>query len=119
MDEQIREIIFFKYYATDFIDTLPVKVAKKIYWTIDLLRSTRFVPRNYLKSIENADGLWELRIEFGGDIFRIFCFFDEGNLVVLVNGFQKKSNRTPKREIERALRIKDEYYTEKKERKNT
>lgn len=113
MNEKVREIIFYKQYATDFIDSLPIKVAKKIYWTIDLLRNTRFVPATYLKSIEGVDGLFEIRIEFSGDIFRIFCFFDEGKLVVLVNGFQKKTEKTPKREIERALRIKDEYYAKK------
>jgi phage-related protein len=95
------------------LDELSLKVVKKIYWTIDLIRHTRSIPESYLKSIEGTDGLLEIRVIFGGDIYRIFCFFDEGKLVVLANGFQKKTQKTPKREIERALRIKDEYYAEK------
>lgn len=113
MQESIRLVLFYKNYATDFLDELPVKVAKKIYWTIDLIRSTPVIPDLYLKRIEGTDGLWEIRVIFGGDIFRIFCFFDEGKLIVLANGFQKKTQKTPKREIEKALRIRDEYNAEK------
>jgi phage-related protein len=67
-----------------------------------------------LKHIENTDGLFEIRVQQGSDIFRIFCFFDEGKLVVLANGFQKKEQKIPKREIEKALKIKTEYENEKK-----
>ena len=71
------------------------------------------VPETYLKHIENTDGLYEIRVQLGSDIFRIFCFFDQGQLVVLANGFQKKSQKTPKKEIEIALKIKEEYENEK------
>lgn len=64
--------------------------------------------------MENTDGLFEIRVQQGSDIFRIFCFFDQGNLVVLANGFQKKTQKTPKQEIERALKIKEEYEISKK-----
>jgi len=67
----------------------------------------------YLKHIEGTDGLYEIRIQHGSDIFRIFCFFDQGQLVVLVNGFQKKTEKTPKNEIEKALKIKAEYEQDK------
>lgn len=70
------------------------------------------VPETYLKHIENTDGLYEVRVQQGNDIFRIFCFFDQGQLVVLANGFQKKTQKTPKKEIEMALRIKAEYELE-------
>ncbi len=72
------------------------------------------IPETYLKSLEEADGLFEIRIKQGSDIFRIFCFFDAGKLIILINGFQKKTQKTPKQEIEKALKIKKEYYDEKK-----
>ena len=71
------------------------------------------VPETYLKHIENTDGLYEIRVQLGSDIFRIFCFFDQGQLVVLANGFQKKTQKTPKQEIELALTIKADYENEK------
>ena len=70
------------------------------------------VPETYLKHIENTDGLYEIRAQSGSDIFRIFCFFDQGQLVVLANGFQKKTQKTPKKEIEMAVKIKSEYESE-------
>ena len=72
------------------------------------------IPETYLKHIENTSGLFEIRVQQGNDIFRIFCFFDQGQLVVLANGFQKKTQKTPKKEIEKALKIKEEYENEKK-----
>lgn len=85
----------------------------KIVWTFKLVEDLQRVPETYLKHIENSDGLYEIRIQLGSDIFRIFCFFDKGKLVVLANGFQKKSQKTPKKEIEKALKIKAEYENEK------
>ena len=72
------------------------------------------IPETYLKHIENTDGLYEIRVKQGSDIFRIFCFFDKGKLIVLANGFQKKEQKTPKKEIEKALKIKKEYENENK-----
>ena len=72
------------------------------------------VPETYLKHLENTDGLYEIRIQSGSDILRIFCFYDKGQLVVLANGFQKKTQKTPKKEIELALKIKAEYENDKK-----
>ena len=72
------------------------------------------IPETYLKHMENTDGLFEIRIQQGSDIYRIFCFFDAGQLVVLANVFQKKTQKTPKQEIEKALKIKEEYFNEKK-----
>lgn len=71
------------------------------------------VPESYLKFIENTSGLYEIRVQQGNDIFRIFCFFDEGKLVVIANGFQKKTQKTPRNEIEMALKIKAEYERKK------
>lgn len=71
------------------------------------------VPEKYFKHIEGTKGLYEVRVELGSNIFRIFAFFDEGNLVVLGNGFQKKTQKTPKQEIQKAIKIMEEYYNEK------
>jgi len=90
------------------------KVKDKIIWTLSLIEDIDKVPETYLKHIENTDGLYEIRVQQGNDIFRIFCFFDEGQLVVLANGFQKKTQKTPKKEIEKAVKIKEEYESSKK-----
>jgi phage-related protein len=71
------------------------------------------VPKIYLEHLEGTDGLYEIRVKQGSDIFRIFCFFDEDQLVILANGYHKKTQRTPKAEIEKALRIKKQYEQEK------
>jgi phage-related protein len=70
------------------------------------------VPAKYFKHITNSSGIFEIRIEVGSDIYRVFSFFDKGNLVILVNGFQKKSQKSPKKELELAEKLKKEYFTE-------
>jgi phage-related protein len=112
-NEKVRTIILYKDYFTSFLDNQKQKVKDKIIWTFRLIENIRQVPEEYLKHIEGTDGLYEIRIQQGSDIFRIFCFFDAGKLVVLANGFQKKTQKTPKSEIEKALKIKHEYETEK------
>ncbi len=82
-------------------------------WTLELIEDLQRVPETYLKHIENTDGLYEIRVQQASDIFRIFCFFDQEKLVVLTNGFQKKTQKTPKKEIELAIKIKEEYENEK------
>lgn len=104
-----RTIIFYKDYFQDFFVKQQAKVKDKIIWTFDLIEELPRVPETYLKHIENTDGLYEIRVQQGSDIFRIFCFFDRGQLVVLANGIQKKTQKTPKQEIEKALKIKEEY----------
>ena len=86
----------------------------KIIWTFELIEEIPRIPETYLKHIENTDGLYEIRVQLGNNIFRIFCFFDKGQLIVLANAFQKKTKKTPKKEIEKALKIKEEYYNEKR-----
>jgi len=68
------------------------------------------IPKKFFSYVEGTEGLFEIRIEFEGNIYRIFCCFDEGNIVVLFNGFQKKTQKTPINEIQRALKIKSEYF---------
>lgn len=82
---------------------------QKIIWTLELIEDIEVVPEKYLKHLTNTDGLYEVKVKFGTDNFRIFSFFDQDKLVVLMNGFQKKTQKTPKTEIEKALKIKYEY----------
>ena len=109
-----RTVIFYKGYFEQFFLRQRDKVKAKIIWTLELLEEVDRVPETYLKHLEGTEGLYEIRVQLASDIFRIFCFFDEGKLVVLANGFQKKSQKTPKAEIEKALKIKHEYEHEKK-----
>ncbi len=111
--QKYRQVTFFKEYFQSFFDKQSKKVKAKIIWTFDLVENLQRVPETYLKHIENTDGLYEIRVQLGSDIFRIFCFFDQGQLIVLMNGFQKKTQKTPKSEIELALKIKAEYESEK------
>ena len=109
-----RKIIFYKTYFEDFFVRQKQKVKDKIIWTFDLIEELPRVPEMYLKHLEGTDGLFEIRVQQGSDIFRIFCFFDAGQLIVLANAFQKKTQKTPGKEIEKALKIKKEYESEKK-----
>lgn len=108
-----RTIIFYKNYFEEFFVKQRDKVKAKIIWTFDLIEDFEKVPEMYLKHMENTEGLFEIRVQQGSDSFRIFCFFDKGQLVVLANGFQKKTQKTPKKEIDKALKIKKEYESEK------
>ena len=109
-----RTIILYKDYFSDFFNRQRIKVKEKISWTIDLIETHERIPEIYLKHLEGTEGLYEIRVQLGKDEIRIFCFFDKGQLVILANGFYKKSQKTPKKEIEKALKIKNEYEDEKK-----
>ena len=89
------------------------KVQEKIEYVFKILQTVQKVPKNFFDHITGTDGLYEIRVEVESNIFRIFCCFDKGNLVVLFNGFQKKSQKTPKNQIELALKLKSEYFTTK------
>lgn len=110
---KIRTVVFYKDYFEDFFVKQRDKVRDKIIWTLELIEQLERVPETYLKHLENTDGLYEIRVQQGSDIYRIFCFFDQGKLIVLANGFQKKTQKTPKKQIEKALKIKKEYEDEK------
>ncbi len=108
-----REIGFYENHFKNFYLKQSLIVRKKIDWTLLLLRNTRIVPKKFLKNLTNTDGLWEVRISAGNGIFRIFCFFDKGNLIILLSGFQKKTQKTLTKEIKKAERLKKEYYKNK------
>ena len=111
--EKFRQIHFYKNYFEDFFERQTEKVKHKIDEVFFLITVIERVPRKFLKHIEGTDGLYEVRVKLGSNIYRIFCCFDEGRLVVLFNGFQKKTQKTPKAEIEKAEKLKTEYFNKK------
>lgn len=108
-----RKVVAFKRYFLDFYETQTDVVQNKIEWTLKFISVTSQIPEKYFKHIEGTKGLYEIRIEIGSNIYRIFAFFDKGNIVVLGNGFQKKSKKTPKQEIAKAIKLMEEYNNEK------
>ena len=109
-----RQVIAYKNYFLDFYGLQTDNVQAKIEWTLNFIRVTRQVPEKYFKHLEGTKGLYEIRVEVGNNIYRIFSFFDKGNIVVLGNAFQKKTQKTPKQELEKALKIMEEYQDEYK-----
>lgn len=107
--KKVRHIYLYKNYFTDFFTKQKQKVKDKIIWTFRLIETLDHIPSTYFKHLKGTESLYEIRVQVGSDIFRIFCFFDDGKLVVLAHGFQKKSMKTPKSEIEKALKIKADY----------
>jgi len=108
-----RNVLYYKKYYLDFFATLRPEVKNKFNWTLQLISMIDHVPEKYFKHITGTSGLYEIRVEVGSDIFRVFSFFDKGNLIILTNGFQKKTQKTPKGEIELAEKIKKQYFDEK------
>ena len=108
-----RQIIFHGDYFIDFYKDLDIKVKTKIQYVFELIKQVERVPEKFLAPIIGYDGLFEIRIEYQSNIYR--CF-DKGQLVVLLNGFQKKTQKTPKEELDRAMRLKKEYFQLKKQK---
>ncbi len=109
----VREVAFFGEHFRNFYQGLDKKAKLKVDWTINLLETVEHVPEKYFKHLSGTDGLYEIRVEFGSNIYRIFSFFDAGKLIIAINGFQKKTSKTPKSEIDKALKIKKQYFNEK------
>jgi phage-related protein len=108
--ETERQIIFHEHYFIDFYLEQTIGVQEKIEYVFKVIRTVQNVPKKFLDHMTGTDGLYEVRVEFESNIYRIFCCFDKGNLVVLFNGFQKKTQKTPKKEIDFALKLKEEYF---------
>ena len=113
MEDFKRNISVYKNYFWDFYNTQTKDVQDKIDWVIGLVRELRVVPKKYFDYLTGTEGLFEIRVQVGNNIYRIFCFFDKGNLVILLTGFQKKSQKIPRKEIKKAERLKQEYYEKK------
>lgn len=108
-----REIYYYKDYYLKFFNTLTPDVQKKINWTLELLLHLDRIPKKFFKHITSSDGLYEVRIEYSSIHYRILCFFDDGNLIILVNSFQKQTKKIPTRELKLAEKLKKEYFNEK------
>ena len=108
-----REIIFYENHFMDFYKVQDENVKLKIQHVFEVIKQVDRVPEKFLKHLAGTDGLYEIRVEYQSNIFRIFCCFDKGNLVILFNAFQKKSQKTPKKELEKAMRLKTEYFKNK------
>lgn len=115
--KKVRQIIYFKSYFLDFFNDQTEKVKDKIDYVLFVIIVADRIPKKFFEQITGTDGLYEVRIEFQSNIYRIFCCFDEGKIVVLFNGFQKKTQKTLQTEIDKALKIKNEYFKEKLNRK--
>jgi phage-related protein len=113
-----RKILFHGSHFVDFYLEQTTKVQEKIEFVFHIIKRVERVSKKFLSPMENTDGLYEIRVEYGSNIYRIFCCFDEGRLVVLFNAFQKKTQKTPQKEIEKALRLKREYFELKKTQEN-
>jgi len=98
----------------EFLDSLSGKQAQKVIWVLRLIEELDMVPGQYLKKLVNTGGIWEVQVQFGGNIFRLLGFFDGLELLILTNGFAKKTQKTPRKEIELAIRRKNEYFSRKR-----
>ena len=110
---KVREVITYKHHFDEFFKAQTPRVRDKIIKVLDLIEQVERIPTTYLKYIEGTNGLFEVRVQLGNNIFRVFCFFDGNKLVVLLTGFQKKTQKTPAKEKERAVKLMNEYYKEK------
>ncbi|WP_027003638.1 type II toxin-antitoxin system RelE/ParE family toxin [Hugenholtzia roseola] len=109
----VRNIVFYEEHFSEFYDSQSEKVQEKIDYVLNLIAYVERVPEKFLKHLEGTEGLYEIRVKFSSDIFRFFCFFDEEKLVIVLHGFQKKTQKTPKNEIKKAEVLKQKYLTEK------
>lgn len=113
--EKIRDIIFYKTYFKEFYIQLDENARTKINYVLKLIQTQERIPIKFFKFIEGTKGLYEIRVKVETNIYRVFCCNDKGSIVVLFNGFVKKTQKTPKLEIEKAEAIMKEYYENKKE----
>lgn len=109
--EKEREILYYKHYFIDFFNSIEAGAQKKVAYVLNMLKTQERLSENFVKPIR--EGVFELRASHNGNIYRTFFIFDKGNIVMLFNGFQKKTQKIPKSEIEQAIKLKNEYYASK------
>ncbi|MEX6688947.1 type II toxin-antitoxin system RelE/ParE family toxin [Danxiaibacter flavus] len=108
-----RQILSYGKYFPEFYLSISQEVQEKIDYVFELVKKIDQVPKRFLKHLDGTDGIYEIRVEYQNNIYRIFCFFDKGNLIILINSFQKKAQKIPKREIELAVKLKKQYFLDK------
>jgi len=105
-----RQIIFHGHYFLDFYLEQTAKVQEKIEYVFKVIKTVDRIPEKFLKHVKGTDGLYEIRVEFESNMYRIFCCFDQDTLVVLFNSFQKKTQKTPKQKLALAKKLKNKYF---------
>jgi putative addiction module killer protein len=106
-----RRILAYKNYFLDFMSKLDDRTSQKIYYSLDILKTQDKISSKFVKYI--CEGIFELKTEYESNIYRVFFCFDKGNIIILFNGFQKKTQQIPKAEIQKAIKLKNEYYANK------
>ncbi|WP_300604902.1 type II toxin-antitoxin system RelE/ParE family toxin [Niabella sp.] len=109
-----RKLLTYGNYFLNFYNGLPLRAQEKIDWVFELIKSAGHIPKKYFDHLTGTDGIFEIRVEYESNIYRILCFFDKGNLVILMNAFQKKTQKTPGKEIVLAQKLKKQYFIDKK-----
>mgnify|MGYP001341671176 CR=1 FL=1 len=109
-----RQLKTYGNYFLDFYNSLNEDVQEKIDWVFEIIKVADKIPKKFFEHLTGTEGIFEIRVEYQGNIYRILCFFDKGNLVILINSFQKKTQKTPLREIELAEKLKKQYFIDKK-----
>lgn len=109
----VREVLAYRERFVDFYKAQENKVQEKIEYVLDLVRFEKQVPKKFFKALENTDGIYEIRVITTFKNIRILCFFDRGNLIILTNCFIKKTQKTPRKEIKLAEKLKKEYLKER------
>jgi phage-related protein len=109
-----RKLKTYGNYFLDFYNSLNGDIQEKIDWVLEIVKTTEFIPKKFFDHLTGTDGLFEIRIEYESNIYRVLCFFDKGNLVILINSFQKKTQKTPPKEIALAEKLKKQYFIDKK-----
>ena len=112
---KVRQIKLFKSYYKEFYVAQTQTVRDKINFVLRMVETQRIIPKKFFRYLEGSDGIYEIRVEIASNIYRVFCCMDEGAVVVLFHGIQKKSQKTPPKEIKRAEAIKKEYFNSKEE----
>ena len=110
--DKIREIVAYKNHFEEFLKSQPIKIQDKIFKIIEAIETIEMIPAQYLKHIIGVKGLYEIRVQLNSNIWRVFCFFEKGRIVILLNGFCKKTDKTPKKEIQKAIALMNEYKIE-------
>ena len=101
-------------YFIDFYNSLREDIQEKIDWVFEIVKNAEHIPKKFFDHLSGSDGIFEIRIEYESNIYRVLCFFDKGNIVVLLNSFQKKTQKTPPKEIALAEKLKKQYFIDKK-----
>lgn len=109
-NKKVRSVVQYENHFSEFLKKQPVKVQNKIFKVIEAIETLERVPSNYLKFISGTNGLYEARIQLASNIWRVFCFFDNDKLVILLNGFAKKDQKTPKNEQIKAEKLMQQYF---------